>query len=95
MVAGERGRLGEGDNAIINIADIAISACALLRGGIHYVACLGDFSRTPCIYAESVSPSDWSLERRSLEYVNVNIGKRLADILSKCSGGVTIKIDKD
>lgn len=26
MVAGERGRRGEGDNAIISIADIAISA---------------------------------------------------------------------
>lgn len=40
---------------------------------------------------------DWSLERRSLEYVNVNIGKRVADILSKRSGGVraTIEIDKD
>lgn len=46
----EVGEGGAGDrrNAIISIADIAILACVK---GIRYVACLGDFSRTPCIFS--------------------------------------------
>lgn len=75
-------------------SDFGVHAATRRGRGCHYVACLGDFSRTPCIYAESVSPSDWNLERRSLEYVNVNIGKRVADILSKRSGDEK-KIDKN
>lgn len=60
-----RATRGRGENAIISIADIAISACVK---GIRYVACLGDFSRTPCIFSGKMCrlhfPPDWRLGRK-------------------------------
>ena len=87
MVAGERGRREKGDNAIISIADIAISACALPRRGTHYVACLGDFSRTPCISAESIS-SRLEFQEKFFRICECKYWEWVADILLKHSGGV-------
>lgn len=56
--------------------------------GIHYVACLGDFSRTPCASSGNVHPFpsfprfEPREEGNTSEYVNVNNGVRAADIFS-------------